>query len=107
MPAGGLDRAERIYHRWGVWTLLLSWVPVVGDPLTLVAGVLKTPKRVFLALVIAAKLGRYLVVLGAINLWTGVRYANLIAQFRASGVAVQGGDKAGHWSVGDVLMRAE
>jgi len=71
VPSSGLDRAERIYQRWGVWTLLLAWVPVVGDPLTLVAGVLKTPLRLFLPLVIAAKLGRYLVVAGAVTLLTG------------------------------------
>jgi len=68
VPKGGLDRAERIYRRWGVWTLLLSWVPVVGDPLTLVAGILKTPLRIFLPLVFAAKLGRYLVVAGVVSL---------------------------------------
>jgi membrane protein YqaA with SNARE-associated domain len=60
-----LDQAERHYARWGTWTLLLSWLPVVGDPLTLVAGMMRTPFGRFLLLVTLAKLGRYLVVIGA------------------------------------------
>ena len=55
-----LERAQRWYQRHGKWSLLLSWVPVVGDPLTVVAGVLKEPLAVFLVLVTIAKVGRYL-----------------------------------------------
>lgn len=55
-----LARAEAWYRRFGVWSLLLSWVPIIGDPLTVVAGVLKTPFLTFLALVTLAKAGRYL-----------------------------------------------
>ncbi|GGK06230.1 YqaA family protein [Luteimonas terricola] len=64
-----LDRARRWYRRYGKWSLLLSWVPVVGDPLTVVAGVLREPLSSFLVLVAIAKVGRYIalaaVVLGA------------------------------------------
>ena len=64
-----LDRAQRWYQRYGKWSLLLSWVPVVGDPLTVIAGVLREPLPAFLVLVTIAKVGRYLVlaamVLGA------------------------------------------
>jgi membrane protein YqaA with SNARE-associated domain len=62
-PAGGasLDRASRWYGRYGRWSLLLSWVPVVGDPLTVVAGVLREPFWSFLLLVAIAKIGRYAV----------------------------------------------
>lgn len=63
----GLERAQRWYHRYGKWSLLLSWVPIVGDPLTVVAGVLREPFPVFLLLVAIAKIGRYLV-LAAITL---------------------------------------
>ena len=56
-----LARAEAWYRRFGVWSLLLSWVPIIGDPLTVVAGVLKTPFLTFLALVTVAKAGRYIV----------------------------------------------
>jgi membrane protein YqaA with SNARE-associated domain len=57
-----LDKATAWYHRYGRWSLLLSWAPVVGDPLTLAAGVLKEPFWSFLALVAIAKTGRYLIV---------------------------------------------
>lgn len=55
-----LDRAQHWYRRYGKWSLLLSWVPVVGDPLTVVAGVMREPLPVFLVLVTVAKVGRYL-----------------------------------------------
>lgn len=60
LPEGEmLARAERWFGRWGKWSLLLSWVPVVGDPLTVVAGLLRVPFPVFLVLVAAAKTARY------------------------------------------------
>lgn len=62
-PVGpaALARAQRWYARVGKWSLLLSWVPVIGDPLTLVAGVMREPLPVFVLLVTLAKLGRYVV----------------------------------------------
>lgn len=54
-----LDRAQRWYRRYGKWSLLLSWAPIVGDPITVVAGVLKEPFPAFLALVAVAKIARY------------------------------------------------
>ncbi|MCL4765462.1 MAG: DedA family protein [Hyphomicrobiaceae bacterium] len=57
----GLDRARRWYRQYGKWSLLLSWLPIFGDPLTVVAGVMREPFPVFLLLVAAAKIGRYLV----------------------------------------------
>ena len=59
-----LDRFQRIYHRWGRWSLLLSWAPFIGDPLTVIAGVLREPLWSFTLIVLVAKLGRYLVVAG-------------------------------------------
>lgn len=56
-----LARAERWYRRFGKWSLLLAWMPIIGDPLTLVAGVMREPFPVFLLLVTVAKVGRYLV----------------------------------------------
>ncbi|MET1411849.1 YqaA family protein [Roseibium sp. HPY-6] len=65
-----LEKATRWYHRYGRWSLLLSWAPFIGDPLTLAAGVLKERFWPFLILVAIAKTGRYVVVaaitLGAI-----------------------------------------
>ena len=57
-----LDRATRWYARWGRWSLLLSWAPIGGDALTVVAGVLREPLWSFLLLVTIAKAGRYALV---------------------------------------------
>jgi membrane protein YqaA with SNARE-associated domain len=60
-------KAEGWYHRWGKWSLLLSWAPFIGDPLTVVAGVLREPLPVFVALVTLAKVGRYVAVAALAN----------------------------------------
>jgi membrane protein YqaA with SNARE-associated domain len=57
-----LDRAQIWYQRYGRWSLLLSWAPVIGDPLTVIAGVLREPLPIFLALVGLAKTARFIVV---------------------------------------------
>lgn len=62
-----LARAQRWYQRAGKWSLLLSWVPFVGDPLTVAAGVMREPFPVFLVLVSIAKVGRYLVLAAAVS----------------------------------------
>ena len=65
-----LDRASAWFNRYGIWSLLLAWVPVIGDPITLAAGVLKTRFPPFLLLVAISKTGRYAVLLGAVDwLW--------------------------------------
>jgi membrane protein YqaA with SNARE-associated domain len=56
-----LARAQTWYARHGKWSLLLSWMPVIGDPLTLAAGVMREPLPVFVVLVAIAKVGRYAV----------------------------------------------
>jgi membrane protein YqaA with SNARE-associated domain len=60
-PVGeaALDRAQAWYARWGFWSLLLSWAPIIGDPLTLVAGVMREPLWRFVLIVAIAKTGRY------------------------------------------------
>lgn len=64
-----LDRAQAWYRKYGKWSLLASWVPIVGDPITVVAGVLREPLPTFLLLVTIAKLGRYVIVaLATMNL---------------------------------------
>ena len=64
-----LSKAESWYRKYGRWSLLLSWAPVIGDPLTLAAGLLKEPFPSFLALVAFAKLARYLAVAGIAMHW--------------------------------------
>lgn len=61
-----LQKAQRTYGKYGYWSLLLSWVPVVGDPLTLIAGVMKEPLWRFVLIVGLAKTARYVVVVGAV-----------------------------------------
>ncbi len=60
--ANQLSRATCWYHRYGRWSLLLSWVPFIGDPLTVVAGIMREPLLRFLLIVGLAKTGRYIVV---------------------------------------------
>lgn len=59
-----VERAAGLFGRLGWPVLLLSWLPVVGDPLTFAAGMLRYPFGWFLALVVAGKAARYAVVLG-------------------------------------------
>lgn len=56
-----LARAQGWYARGGYWSLLLSWVPLIGDPLTVAAGALREPLWRFVLLVGLAKTGRYVV----------------------------------------------
>ena len=65
MSPATLARAEKWYRHYGKWSLLLAWVPIIGDPLTVVAGVLRETFWVFLLLVSVAKIGRYLVLAAA------------------------------------------
>lgn len=55
-------QAQGIYQKYGFWSLLLSWVPVIGDPITLIAGLLKENFVRFVVMVSIAKIGRYLFV---------------------------------------------
>jgi membrane protein YqaA with SNARE-associated domain len=53
-------RAEAWFRRWGWPALLLAWLPVVGDPLCLVAGILRVGLGRFMLLVGLGKFARYL-----------------------------------------------
>jgi membrane protein YqaA with SNARE-associated domain len=64
-----LDKAAAWYRTYGRWSLLLSWAPVIGGPLTVVAGVLREPFASFCCIVLVAKLGRYLIVAGVALQW--------------------------------------
>lgn len=61
-----MAQAEGWYRRYGRWSLLASWIPIIGDPITVVAGVLRVPFTSFLILVSLAKTGRYLAIAWAI-----------------------------------------
>ena len=57
-----LLRAKTLYSRYGSWSLLLSWLPIVGDPLCLLGGIFRMRFFRFLFLIFSGKLGRYALV---------------------------------------------
>nr|MCU0891951.1 VTT domain-containing protein [Sandarakinorhabdus sp.] len=67
LSAAGWDRSAAWFNRWGVATLLLSWLPIIGDGFTVLAGAARTRFALFLALVTLAKGGRYLVLAAALG----------------------------------------
>lgn len=56
-----LEAAQIRYAKYGYWGLLLSWVPIIGDPITLAAGVLREPFWRFVLIVGFAKTMRYVI----------------------------------------------
>ena len=64
-----LSRAKDFYFKYGRYTLLFSWVPIVGDPITIVAGIMRERLLTFLVLVTIGKLARYLFVAGLISVF--------------------------------------
>jgi len=58
-----MAKAKKTFDQYGGWTLLLSWAPIIGDPLTFIAGVLQYDFRVFSVIVFLAKGIRYAVVI--------------------------------------------
>ena len=55
-------KAEQRFVKYGLFSLLLAWVPIIGDPITVVAGVLRIRLSWFVVLVTAGKFARYVVV---------------------------------------------
>ena len=62
MSEDAFVRAERRFVKHGLFSLLFAWVPVIGDPLTVVAGVLRVRLRWFIVLVAVSKWLRYVVI---------------------------------------------
>ena len=58
-----IEKSSKWFTKFGKWSLLFAWVPFVGDPLTLVAGLLRVRFLGFIILVAIGKVSRYLVVL--------------------------------------------
>ena len=58
-----LERSRKYFQKYGLWSLLLAWVPIIGDPLTLLAGVLKVRFSIFFLLVSISKISRYVFLL--------------------------------------------
>ena len=55
-----IDKASKKFSKYGAWSLLFAWVPVIGDPLTFVAGILRVNFLLFLSLVAIGKISRYI-----------------------------------------------
>jgi len=73
LSAEKMEKARGFFSKYGGWTLLLSWAPIVGDPLTFIAGVLRYDFKCFALIVFIAK---------------GLRYATIIFIFLASNLSV-------------------
>lgn len=58
-----LQKATNYYHKWGLWSLLFTWLPVVGDAISLAAGIFKANIWLFVILVTIGKSARYIFVM--------------------------------------------
>jgi membrane protein YqaA with SNARE-associated domain len=61
------QRARKIFRRWGTPVLFFSWVPVIGDPLAVVGGIMDVRLVTFTLWVLSGKMLRYLVILGVVQ----------------------------------------
>jgi membrane protein YqaA with SNARE-associated domain len=57
-----IERSSKWFSKFGKWSLLFAWVPIVGDPLTFVAGLLRVRFLDFIILVAIGKVSRYLII---------------------------------------------
>ena len=57
-----IENSSKWFNKFGRWSLLFAWVPIIGDPLTLAAGLLRVKFIEFLILVTIGKVSRYLVI---------------------------------------------
>ncbi|MCD8522614.1 MAG: DedA family protein [Saccharospirillaceae bacterium] len=65
------QQAERWFNRYGIWSMLLAWLPLLGDLLTLAAGVLRAHFLLFLLLVAVGKAARYAVLVAGFDYMAG------------------------------------
>lgn len=66
-----LGTAQRWFNKWGVWSLLLAWMPIGGDALTFIAGMMRVKFWLFFLLTAIGKTARYAILLGLID-WLGL-----------------------------------
>lgn len=57
------QKAQNFYNRYGLWSLLFAWLPIIGDPITLIAGLARTHFKLFVLLVFIGKGTRYAVLI--------------------------------------------
>ncbi len=61
MSEAEFEKAEQRYRKYGLFSLLFAWLPIIGDPLTVIAGILRVRLLWFVILVTLGKLLRYVV----------------------------------------------
>ena len=57
-----IERSSKWFSKFGKWSLLFAWLPIVGDPLTFVAGLLRVKFLDFIILVAIGKVSRYFII---------------------------------------------
>lgn len=62
-----LARAQGWFQKYGVWSLLMAWLPIGGDALTFVAGIMRVRFPVFIVLTAIGKGSRYAILLGVLD----------------------------------------
>lgn len=61
------ERARALFQKYGVYSLLLSGLPFIGDPITIVAGAFQVNRWTFVVLVLSAKIAKFAVLLGVVS----------------------------------------
>ena len=61
-----INKAQQQFDRYGKWSLLFAWLPIIGDPLTFIAGMMRIHFVLFIVLVTIGKAGRYWIITQAI-----------------------------------------
>ncbi|MDC0861739.1 DedA family protein [Alphaproteobacteria bacterium] len=62
-----LIRSQKIFNKYGLWSILLAWIPIIGDPITVLAGILKVSFFKFIILVTLSKVSRYIFLIYLLN----------------------------------------
>lgn len=55
-------KTKKYFDKYGAFCILFSWLPIIGDPITFIAGILKFNLKLFILLVVIAKFLRYFVI---------------------------------------------
>ena len=64
-----IDKAQVWFSKYGIWSLLFAWAPIIGDPLTLIAGMMRISLIPFILLVTIGKFARYALITGIALAW--------------------------------------
>lgn len=56
-----IEKASQRFIKYGSFSMLFAWIPIIGDPLTVVAGLFKMNIWIFTILVSIGKFGRYVI----------------------------------------------